>query len=293
MKRLSFVLVLFAVSSNIWAQASIQPNAKHGGHLPQQSSSDNEMGIAQYPNVSYLPEATERLLKVKASTWLLARVYHTDDSIKDVAKYFKEQGQKMSKPAEVMPLLESLLRDNWKISKGLVRFASTVFGVGSELRTSASAEKAETSFGVIVLDDSIVRIHLMSPHPSSANNNKLASGTMIMVIREQLTQPTEAATNESGAEPEKVYSGREVTRRARVKAKPEPEYATPGIGGTVVLRAVFSSSGKVTSIRVVSGLPGGFTEAAIKAAQKIKFEPAIKDGRYVSMYIQLEYNFHP
>lgn len=293
MTKLSFVLILFAVSSNMFVQTSIRPNAKHGGYLAHQSSSDIEIGIAQYPHVSYLPEATERLLNVKASTWLLARVYHTDDSIRDVAKYFKEQGQKMSKPAELNALLKSLLRDNWKISKGLVRMASTVFGVGSELRTSSSAEKAETSFGVIALDDSIVRIHLMSPHPSSANNNKLASGTMIMVIREQLTQPAEGAINESGAEPEKVYSGRDVTRRARVKSKPEPEYEPSGVYGVVVLRAVFSSSGKVTNIRVVSGLPGGTTEAAIKAAQKIKFEPAIKDGRYVSTYIQLEYNFLP
>jgi TonB family protein len=223
---------------------------------------------------------------------LLARVYHTDDSIKDVAKYFKAQGEKAKKPAAGNALLKGLLRDNWKISKGLVRFASTVFGVGSKLKTSASAEKAETSFGVIVLDDSIVRVHLMSPHPSSPDNNKLVSGTMIMVVRERLAQQAEDAT-ESGAEGEKVYAGREVTRRARVKSKPEPEYATPGIGGTVVLRAVFSASGKVTNIRVVSGVPGGFTEAAVKAARKISFEPAIKDGRYVSQYIQLEYHFHP
>lgn len=293
MKTIYFVLVLFAVSSNIFAQTSIRPNAKHGDYFPHQSSSDSEIGIAQYPRVSYLPEATERLLKVKASTWLLASVYHTDDSIKDVAKHFKAQGRKANKGAEVDARIKPLLRDNWKISKGLVRYASTVFGVGSELRTSASAEKAETSLGVIVLDDSILQVHLMSPHPSSANNNKLASGTMIMLIRERLTQPGEGATNESGAEGEKVYVGRGVTRKARVKSKPEPEYARSGVYGVVVLRAVFSSSGKVTNIRVISGLPGGLTEAAIKAAQKIKFEPAIKDGRHVSMYIQLEYNFLP
>jgi TonB family protein len=292
MKRLSFALVLFVVSSNIFAQTSIQPNARRDD-LPQQSSPVNEIGIAQYPNAAYLPEATERLLNVKASTWLLARVYHTDDSINDVAKYFKQQSQKLSKPAEGNALVKSLLRNNWKISKGLVRFASTVFGVGSELRTPASAEKAETTFGVIVLDDSIVRIHLMSPHPSSANNNRLASGTLILVIKERLTQPADSATNQTGAEPEKVYSGREVTKRARVKSKPEPESGRTGIYGVVVLRAVLSSSGKVTNIRVMSGLPGGLTEAAIKAAQEIKFEPAIKDGHYVSTYVQLEYNFLP
>lgn len=58
----------------------------------------------------------------------------------------------------------------------------------------------------------------------------------------------------------------------------------------VVLRAVLGSNGKVTNIVVVSGVPG-LTDGAINAARKIKFDPAIKDGRYVSMWVQLEYNF--
>jgi hypothetical protein len=60
----------------------------------------------------------------------------------------------------------------------------------------------------------------------------------------------------------------------------------------VVLRAVFSSSGAVTSIHPVSELPDGLTDKAIAAAQQIRFIPAIKDGRFVSMWIQLEYNFN-
>lgn len=62
--------------------------------------------------------------------------------------------------------------------------------------------------------------------------------------------------------------------------------------GALPLRAVFSSSGHVTTIRAVSGLPYGLTERAIEAARRIIFIPAIKDGRYVSQYIQIEYNFN-
>ena len=255
-----------------------------------QSASDSEMGVAQYPRVSYLPEATERLMKVKASTWLLARVYHTDDSIKDVAKYFKNQAQTVSKSSGPDELVSSLLRDNWKISKGLVRAAPTLFGGGIELTSSSSTQKAETSFGVIVLEDSIVRIHLMSPHPDQASNNKLAPGTMIIMIRERIPQPVKETSN---AEPETVYRGSEVTRRARVNSKPEPEYARSGVYGVVVLRAVLSATGKVTNIQVTKPLSEALTDAAIKAARKIKFEPAIKDGRYVSTSVQLEYNFLP
>jgi TonB family protein len=62
--------------------------------------------------------------------------------------------------------------------------------------------------------------------------------------------------------------------------------------GTVVLKAVFSSDGSVKNIKVVSGLPHGLTERAIDAASKIKFIPAQKDGKYVSMLMTLEYNFN-
>ncbi|HET6647188.1 MAG TPA: energy transducer TonB [Pyrinomonadaceae bacterium] len=99
-----------------------------------------------------------------------------------------------------------------------------------------------------------------------------------------------------GGDPNRIFSGREVTSKARVLSKPEPQYTEEArknqITGTVVLRAVFTSSGQVTNIRSVSGLPYGLTERAIAAARQIKFSPAMKDGRPVSMYIQLEYNFN-
>ena len=94
----------------------------------------------------------------------------------------------------------------------------------------------------------------------------------------------------------KVFNGKDVNTKARVLSKPEPQYTEEArknqVTGTVVLRAVFTSGGQVTNIRAVSGLPYGLTERAIAAARQIRFTPATKDGRPVSMYIQLEYNFN-
>jgi TonB family protein len=88
----------------------------------------------------------------------------------------------------------------------------------------------------------------------------------------------------------------EVDQKARTLFRAEPQYTYEArenaVTGTVVLRAVFSASGEVTNIRVVSGLPDGLTERAVEAARGIKFTPAIKDGRAVSQYIQIEYNFN-
>jgi TonB family protein len=99
-----------------------------------------------------------------------------------------------------------------------------------------------------------------------------------------------------GTDYNKTFSGKDVTTKARVLSKPEPQYTEEArknqVTGTVVLRAVFTSGGQVTGIKAVSGLPYGLTERAIAAARQIKFTPATKDGHAVSMYIQLEYNFN-
>lgn len=95
---------------------------------------------------------------------------------------------------------------------------------------------------------------------------------------------------------DKIFTGKDVTTKARLISKPEPQYTEEArknqIVGTVVLKVVFASNGSVTNIRTVSGLPNGLTERAIAAARQIKFTPATKDGHPVSMWMQLEYNFN-
>jgi TonB family protein len=99
-----------------------------------------------------------------------------------------------------------------------------------------------------------------------------------------------------GDDPNKVYTTKDVTSKARILSRPEPLYTEAArrnqVPGTVILRAVFSAGGSVTNIKAVKGLPDGLTEKAIAAARQIKFVPAQKDGRSVSQYIQIEYNFN-
>lgn len=91
-------------------------------------------------------------------------------------------------------------------------------------------------------------------------------------------------------------AGSQVEQRARLLSKPEPQYTEEArrnqVTGTVTLRVVFSSMGEVTQIRALNSLPYGLTERAIAAARQIKFVPAVKGGRAVSVYMQLEYNFN-
>ena len=94
----------------------------------------------------------------------------------------------------------------------------------------------------------------------------------------------------------RVFTGREVTQKARILEKTEPTYTESarlfGIQGTVVLRAVFSKNGEVTNLHIVRKLPHGLTQRAIEAARAIRFVPAMKDGQPVSMWMELQYNFN-
>ncbi|HET9477920.1 MAG TPA: energy transducer TonB [Pyrinomonadaceae bacterium] len=110
-----------------------------------------------------------------------------------------------------------------------------------------------------------------------------------------LQPPVQAEPVDANIAP-KSYVGREVDRKVRLGMKPQPTYTNAarlnGLTGTVVLKVIFSSAGEVKNIRTVSGLPYGLTEKAIDAARKIKFIPAVKEGKYVSVWMQLEYNFN-
>jgi TonB family protein len=82
---------------------------------------------------------------------------------------------------------------------------------------------------------------------------------------------------------------------ARIKVKPQPQYTKAAlrrqVQGTVVLRAIFHSSGQVRDVCVVQGLPYGLTKRAVASAYKIEFEPAVKEGQPVSVTMLIQYEF--
>jgi TonB family protein len=116
----------------------------------------------------------------------------------------------------------------------------------------------------------------------------------------KLSPPDSRQPNSPAASPaadsSKIFRGSEVDQKPRILSKPEASYTEEArknqIDGTVVLRVVLSADGTVTNIHPVSGLPNGLTERAMAAASQIKFVPATKDGRPVSMWMELRYSFN-
>lgn len=70
---------------------------------------------------------------------------------------------------------------------------------------------------------------------------------------------------------------------AEITYKPRPVYTEEGrqlkIEGEVLLQVVFTATGQIRIERVVQGLGHGLDESAIRAAERIQFKPALKDGQ--------------
>ncbi|MDQ3755225.1 MAG: energy transducer TonB, partial [Acidobacteriota bacterium] len=105
--------------------------------------------------------------------------------------------------------------------------------------------------------------------------------------------PDPGGDGDNGHRPLRVQ---DVSRKAQIITRPEPQYTEDArknsVTGEVMLRAVLSADGRVTNIQPMKRLPDGLTEKAIAAARLINFTPAEKDGRAVSQYVTLVYNFN-
>ena len=88
----------------------------------------------------------------------------------------------------------------------------------------------------------------------------------------------------------------EVDVKPRIRSKPNPGYTEEarrkGVAGRVVISVVLCRTGEVGDPEVVEGLPHGLSEEAIKAARRIKFEPARKDDERVSVRVRVLYHFN-
>jgi TonB family protein len=77
--------------------------------------------------------------------------------------------------------------------------------------------------------------------------------------------------------------------------KPNPVYSAEGrerkIQGDVVLEVIFLASGQIKVTGVVSGLGFGMDGEAIHAAQRIRFTPAMRDGKPVDFSARVRIEF--
>jgi TonB family protein len=88
------------------------------------------------------------------------------------------------------------------------------------------------------------------------------------------------------AQPSVAAVTKPIDRPVEIVFKPTPEYTDEArsarIEGTVSLELEFTVTGEVRVLRIVRGLGHGLDAAAERAALRIRFKPALSDGRPVS-----------
>jgi TonB family protein len=97
----------------------------------------------------------------------------------------------------------------------------------------------------------------------------------------------DAAAAPAGGNPsgERKRQAEAAQTAVEITYKPRPDYTAEArqakIEGDVLLRVLFSAAGQVKVIGVLRGLGHGLDETAVRAAEQIKFKPAVREGSAV------------
>jgi TonB family protein len=122
---------------------------------------------------------------------------------------------------------------------------------------------------------------LLSKYPENASNARAFQE--LYEAEAQLLQRQSAEENQ------------QLTRKARVIYRVEPIYPLDArekkITGSVLLTLVVNREGNPEDIQVYKSLYPSMDQAAIEAARKMKFEPAMKDGQPVTQKLLVEFYF--
>jgi TonB family protein len=124
---------------------------------------------------------------------------------------------------------------------------------------------------------------IATPPPSGGRRGTVQSGGFTDATVVDNTPKKKAAASESP------------TTMVDILDKPRPQYTAEGrnlrLEGDVVLDLVFQADGTVQVNRVISGLGHGLDDAAVRAAQHMKFKPAKRDGQPVDFPARVRIEF--
>lgn len=171
----------------------------------QGSAGRPDLGVTIYPGSTPAPEIEKQLEGLRNIRWLAMGVFRTEAPLWRVIEHFRgEQAKPSGSPETSRRLTEWLAKNpeelakyrelqrtqsaawpvDWQVSPLPVFEIPASLGGGETYRSTRFAgRKADTSYGRIVLPESVVSVQLLSPHPS-AEGEGLSAGTLIALIRE-------------------------------------------------------------------------------------------------------------
>jgi tetratricopeptide (TPR) repeat protein len=231
----------------------------------QSSESDREVGISLYERKEYeqASKALERAVKAQKddlTAWhYLGLALEELGLTQDAAKAH----QKAAKLGSSLVMSAMKKRANWM--------------------SAFSHDHAQIIQAAVSADRSI-----KLSRPNGSERDEWAERSMSLRELAELPSRTDGVSAD-------LYTGKDVDIKAHVLDVPAPEYALENQGQpiTVVLRGIFTADGHVRGVFPLdSDQFQGFGLACIKAARKIRFTPALKGGKPVSMYMEFQYNFN-
>jgi hypothetical protein len=122
-------------------------------------------------------------------------------------------------------------------------------------------------------------------------------------VPNSIIETKKTVQNEQPENSEKIETGKQMlvkiedqtAKGVTIIIKPRAGYTDSArqsrIKGKVVLRVTFLANGAIGNIEKVTELPNGLTEESIKAASKMSFIPAQRDGVRYSVVKMVEYGF--
>jgi TonB family protein len=139
------------------------------------------------------------------------------------------------------------------------------------------------------------KLEAMRAMVTELEKNPPANEARLKEAREQIAAMERFYSEARTREEDENLTGLKMNRKARVIHRVEPKYTDDArankISGSVVLGLTVDQQGLPQNIQVKKSLYPSLDESAIEAARQMRFEPAIKDGQPVSMFITVEMNF--
>src|SRR5262249_40371521 len=127
----------------------------------------------------------------------------------------------------------------------------------------------------------LVTLLLMFVFTGTAKSQSNNSGSSNQVSEEQIYKEDE------------VDQKAEIIERPKVKVGPECGQPDKSTSGQVKIELVLNKSGKVTQAKLVKVSDCRyFNKRALELSKKIKFKPAVKDGKTVSQYFYTTYQYN-
>jgi TonB family protein len=196
------------------------------------------------------------------------------------------ESYKVRRPQELM---DALIEDN---SRGEIEREFTVNGLAAKQHRVIQSRSYKKVFSFVVKDH-VYFVTLIALSETSLAVDQFLSSWRIRTPQDPITKTL--LSQSADATPDKTADTKGLTRSALVVWKPETGYTAKArahrLTDTIILEANFEASGYVTNIKVIKGSKDGMTENAIEAARNIRFFPAQKDGKAISVHTKLEYNF--